>query len=1046
MPFEFAHVCELLQELDRQKYQQRATYAKWDDPSHRVVAVWYSKYTDQISRNGVSAIALLSTLLPERRNDRTYDLQEERLSKIFARELGLGATRLKSLNGWRNRDGPDFATCVERVMAESEFEPPRPGEQVSVEEIDLALTRVAANMVSSAPAIRANADGEAATNILKPIIRRLQSNEAKWFVRMILKSYKPVGVPEYAVLHGFHFMLPKLLTIQNSFEAAVKIISRPEVARLPCRPSKDYEIALFPFLSKEIEPQLGIVVRRQPLDKARSIKHCVKMANSRVMSIERKYDGEYCQIHVDLSKKSRCVQIFAKSGRDSTLDRLSLLGPIKAGLRIGKEDCKIRHRAILEGELLVYSRARRDILPFYHVRKHVLHGGRRIGTEADSPRKAGEQLMIVFFDVLMLDEKVLISEPHSRRRQYLKGMVSPLAGTSMLVERALIDFKSRKAPIALREAFGAAIRKRWEGFVLKGLEDPYFSWKEGTRAIKLKKDYVAGLGDTADMCIVGGRRDSRAEVGVNLGPRSWTYFYIACLVNKEDVRRFDQKPIFMIVDRIGPGNLSRDDIIALNEEGKLVKKEFVLDSQYMSIKHPRKDFPPPTDMFTKPIVVEIMGASFERPQTVDFYVLRFPRRLGSKLKLHRDRDVVDTVSFDELQELAHQSLTTDKEAGSQEDAEWIEKLIAADPQQKYIVDQSQSTSPSKTPRSATTISLTPASSRRSSTQPSPVFVRADSDELTQAEWQERYASSCPQTPSRHSESTATPSTVRTTSTMKRTLSLEDSPLYGAPSKKRRIEFSETIVWHKGLGKQPRADISDTNISVFPVYTESANVFGSRLPPVQDRRKTLSSTATNLSLPTPPSSEETKRADLKSVKDEIQSTAQSPRPSSSPCPYEVLKSILRPIGCEPCPARIRGPMYVAPSISKDVRSCAEIKTYSRKRSIDLTSRSTTFIENLKLGKQVDRHIRKKHIVFIDSKRSKQAVFDLRRLSRKISGKGLHDEFDVGTKSEVLVFDYEVLKQEGFVAGVERYCNDIGLGELDRFFCGTLEYLMRSDRAG
>jgi DNA ligase-4 len=54
------------------------------------------------------------------------------------------------------------------------------------------------------------------------------------------------------------------------------------------------------------------------------------------MSCEEKLDGEYCQIHIDLSKLggpskgrnlskgSDCIQIYSKSGKDSTQDRKAL--------------------------------------------------------------------------------------------------------------------------------------------------------------------------------------------------------------------------------------------------------------------------------------------------------------------------------------------------------------------------------------------------------------------------------------------------------------------------------------------------------------------------------------------------------------------------------------------------------------------------------------------------------------------------------------------------------------------------------------------------
>lgn len=686
MGFKFAWLCELLEEIHQNKYQQRATYSKQENPSHQIVDRWYDRHHDKICRNGPSAIALLSCLFPERRPNRTYNLQQKRLTQIFGRILGLGTTRLKVLESWQQKGGQDFPTCLEKLMAETEFPVPQDDQQVTLEEIDRALTRIAANNIASALTIRAQASGKAPIDILTPIVRRLQSYEAKWLVRMILKSYSPIEVPEYATLHGFHFLLPKLLAMQSSFEAAVDMISSPELIRLPPRPSREYEAALLPILAREIKPQLGVMIRRQPFDKARSIKHCVKIAGPRVMSIERKYDGEYCQIHIDNSKGQGAIQIFSKSGKDSTQDRIGLHSAIKAGLRLKSPDCKIKRRAILEGELLIYSRNERDILPFHHIRKHVRHGGRRIGTEQDSPRKSGEHLMIVFFDVLMLEEKVMLSEPHRVRRAHLKGMITPIDGEVQVVERTMIDFGRSSARDLLTQNFSHAIRMRWEGFVLKGLEDPYYSWKQGVRGIKLKKDYIAGLGDSADLCIVGGHRDPKIETELDIGKLSWTTFYVGCLTNKPDVQRFNARPTFRIVDRLGPGSMSKDDILAMNAEGQLVEQEFVADSEFMSIKHTRKDIPLPISIYTKPMVVEIFGAGFERPQSSDFFILRFPRRVGSKIKIHKDRGIADTVDFDELQEMAQISLKEQDDAATQEEIEWMERLLAADPKPKYIVD------------------------------------------------------------------------------------------------------------------------------------------------------------------------------------------------------------------------------------------------------------------------------------------------------------------------------------------------------------------------
>ena len=74
-----------------------------------------------------------------------------------------------------------------------------------------------------------------------------------------------------------------------------------------------------------VKPKLSVKVGRQQWHKARSIKHCLQMCKG-LMSVEAKVDGEYCQIHVDVSKGRRGIQIFSKSGKDSTEDRDRLIG------------------------------------------------------------------------------------------------------------------------------------------------------------------------------------------------------------------------------------------------------------------------------------------------------------------------------------------------------------------------------------------------------------------------------------------------------------------------------------------------------------------------------------------------------------------------------------------------------------------------------------------------------------------------------------------------------------------------------------------------
>lgn len=125
--------------------------------------------------------------------------------------------------------------------------------------------------------------------------------------------------------------------------------------------------------------------------------------------MRRKLDGEYCQIHIDLSKGKDCTQIFSKGGKDSTRDRSKLHDAIGDSLQIGKPTCPITKGSILEGELAVYSSKEHRILNFHKIRKHIFRSGTFIGTAQDSQAHSWEHLMIVYYDVHVLDDTSLLS-------------------------------------------------------------------------------------------------------------------------------------------------------------------------------------------------------------------------------------------------------------------------------------------------------------------------------------------------------------------------------------------------------------------------------------------------------------------------------------------------------------------------------------------------------------------------------------------------------------------------------------------------------------
>lgn len=214
-------------------------------------------------------------------------------------------------------------------------------------------------------------------------------------------------------------------------------------------------------------------------------------------------------------------------------------------------------------------------------------------------------------------------------------------------------FASLDADRQLSELFAQAITQRSEGLVLKDSDGPYFSAHGMQPMIKLNKDYIQGLGHTADLNIIGGFRDATDEQELNIGKLWWTSFYIGCLENKDDVCRFDSEPVFRIVDIVGKHSISKENMSFLNRHGYFRRVSFdqrksEFGTIFQNVPRHRS-----IDLFKPPFTVEMLGAGFDKPANTGYFTLRFPRML----KVHDDRSFKDAVSFQELQGMARQCQT-----------------------------------------------------------------------------------------------------------------------------------------------------------------------------------------------------------------------------------------------------------------------------------------------------------------------------------------------------------------------------------------------------
>ncbi|KAL1593777.1 hypothetical protein SLS60_010509 [Paraconiothyrium brasiliense] len=534
---------------------------------------------------------------------------------------------------------------------------------IPIERVDNLLTQLAAKYRFSDPSIQRQRDWHMSTDTeLKYILRRLESWEAKWFVRLLLREYTTITLDETHVFRQYHFLLPDLLKFQNDFDAALRVL-REELSRYPPVPEPSLESQMRLEAARLLKAAIGIKVARPPFRKAWSFKHCFQLVGNRAWAAEVKYDGEYCEIHIDVESVPHDIKIFSKNGKDATKDRQSLHGTIRNALRIGHPECSFKRNCIILAEMVLYSDKERKILSFSKIRKHIKRSGSFLGTLQDSLPHEWEHLMLVFFDVLILDDEPIMRRCLQNRRRILRDLVKIIPGRSVRSQWSLLDFKSEHGITDLKQAFARSLVEKQEGLILKPLGAPYFPFHSEAGVyqpgyfIKLKKDYLGDMGgqrDLGDFAIIGACYNPQMASKTDLKPIHWTHFYVGSVTNKLEIQRCSARPKFKVVGCLSlDKQIPKSDLKYLNQVGRLHQVDLgsgrPLDA--FDIEHSKGFERRMTAAFKVPFVAEILGSGYEKMQNETFEMLRHPR----VKKIHLDRTWADAVSMDELQRMAEET-------------------------------------------------------------------------------------------------------------------------------------------------------------------------------------------------------------------------------------------------------------------------------------------------------------------------------------------------------------------------------------------------------
>ncbi|XP_040280263.1 DNA ligase 1 [Bufo bufo] len=363
----------------------------------------------------------------------------------------------------------------------------------------------------------ARMSGNAATNkkieIIKGLFVACKHSEARYIARALGGKLR-IGLAELSVLSAIAQAVTLTPPDQSSPDAVLDaskgmstdakkawieenaLILKQTYCELP-----NYDLVIPAVLKHGIKelPQHckltpGVPLKPMLAHPTKGVGEVLKRFDEAAFTCEYKYDGERAQIHI---LENGEVHVYSRNQENNTTKYPDIIARIP---QVKKDTVK---SCIFDSEAVAWDPQKKQIQPF-----QVLTTRKRKDVEASDIKV---QVCVYAFDMLYLNGESLVREPFSKRRQLLRESFTELEGQFMFA-----TYMDTSNTDEISEFLDQSIKDSCEGLMVKTLDQnaTYEIAKRSHNWLKLKKDYLEGVGDTLDLVVIGGYFGKGKRAGI----------------------------------------------------------------------------------------------------------------------------------------------------------------------------------------------------------------------------------------------------------------------------------------------------------------------------------------------------------------------------------------------------------------------------------------------------------------------------------------------------------------------------------------------------